>query len=270
MEYDPVKRSLGKFFNKAPLLRKLFYKLLDILLLRAWYIKREIKVCYKTRRNDEISFCDAGAGFGQYSYFVSGYLKKSKIEAVDVKQEQIDDCNSFFTKIKRNDRVKFEYADLTQYVKPQSFDMVLSVDVMEHILEDEKVFANISKSLKQGGNLLISTPSDLGGSDVHDKDDESFISEHVRDGYNIDDIKRKLLKAGFSKVEAKYSYGKPGSIAWFLSMKLPIILLSKSMILLLSVVPYYILFYPLCLVLNFIDLHTSHASGTGLIVKAVK
>ena len=46
MKYDPVKRSLGNVFNKTPWLRKVFYKLLDILLLRAWYIKREIKKIY--------------------------------------------------------------------------------------------------------------------------------------------------------------------------------------------------------------------------------
>ena len=29
MEYDPIKRSLGKVFNKDPFLRKTFNKLLD-------------------------------------------------------------------------------------------------------------------------------------------------------------------------------------------------------------------------------------------------
>ena len=97
MQYDPVKKTLGNIFNKAAWMRKLFYRLLDLLLLRAWYIKREIKNLYRSRRNDEIRMLDAGSGYGQYDFFVSSYLKKAQILGVDVKQEQIDDCNQFFT-----------------------------------------------------------------------------------------------------------------------------------------------------------------------------
>lgn len=270
MQYDPVKKTLGNIFNKAAWMRKLFYRLLDLLLLRAWYIKREIKKLYRSRRNDEIQMLDAGCGYGQYDFFVSSYLKNSQILGVDVKQEQIDDCNQFFAKIGRGDRVKFQYADLTEFSQPDTYDLVLSVDVMEHILEDEQVFRNLCQSLHKGGVLLISTPSDQGGSDVHDEDEHSFIDEHVRDGYNIDDIERKLRAAGFSAVEAKYSYGTPGSIAWTLSMKWPIIMVNVSKILLLLLIPYYIIVYPLAFILNWIDTITTHKTGTGLIVKAVK
>ena len=43
MQYDPIKRSLGKVFNQTPVLRKLFYQLLDLLLLRAWHIRKELR-----------------------------------------------------------------------------------------------------------------------------------------------------------------------------------------------------------------------------------
>ncbi|MCQ2975179.1 MAG: methyltransferase domain-containing protein [Bacteroidales bacterium] len=270
MQYDPVKRSLGNVFNKTPWLRKLFYKLLDILLLRAWYIKREIKNIYKSNRKANVSVLDAGSGFGQYSFFVSSYLKNANVLGVDVKEEQIQDCNKFFTKINRNNRVKFEYADLTKFVNEDKFDLVLSVDVMEHILEDELVFSNICKSLHIGGTLLISTPSDQGGSDVHGEDEHSFIDEHVRDGYNIDDIEHKLLKAGFSKVEKHYSYGTPGSIAWLLSMKWPIQMINFSKLMFILLIPYYLTTFPYAFLLDWIDTITSHKKGTGLIVKAIK
>ena len=41
MQYDPIKRSLGRVFNTTPGLRILFYRLLDLLLLRSWHIRRE-------------------------------------------------------------------------------------------------------------------------------------------------------------------------------------------------------------------------------------
>ena len=68
---------------------------------------------------------------------------------------------------------------------------------MEHIEEDELVFRNFFRALKPGGSLLISTPSDQGGSDVHNEEEKSFIDEHVRDGYGIGEISQKLERAGF-------------------------------------------------------------------------
>ncbi len=73
------------------------------------------------------------------------------------------------------------------------FDIILSVDVMEHIEEDVLVFKNFYNSLKNNGVILISTPSDQGGSDVHNDHEESFIDEHVRDGYSIKGITDKLI-----------------------------------------------------------------------------
>ena len=43
MQYDPIKRTLGEFFNRASWMRKLFYKLLDLLLLRTWHVHRELR-----------------------------------------------------------------------------------------------------------------------------------------------------------------------------------------------------------------------------------
>jgi 2-polyprenyl-3-methyl-5-hydroxy-6-metoxy-1,4-benzoquinol methylase len=269
MQYDPIKRSLGEVFNKKPVLRKLFYRLLDLLLLRTWHIKKAIRN-WKKSANGNKNILDAGSGFGQYSYYLSKQSKSWKILGVDVKEEQIDDCNQFFSQIRKSEQVRFEYADLTKYEKQEAFDLILSVDVMEHILEDVEVFKNFHKSLKENGMVLISTPSDQGGSDVHDEEDHSFIDEHVRDGYNIQEIKDKLKSAGFSKVDAAYSYGWPGKISWKMSMKFPILMLNATKLFFIFLPVYYIITYPFSFILNYLDLNLKHKTGTGLIVKAYK
>ncbi len=268
MQYDPIKRRLGSFFNQSPFLRKTFYNLLDLLLLRSWHVHKELKAWKKTATG-KVSVLDAGSGFGQYSYYLSNLLPACEILAVDVKEEQVADCNNFFKSIGKNN-VQFEVADLTKFVKPDSYDLVLSVDVMEHILEDVQVFKNFVASMKKGGMLLISTPSDQGGSDVHEDDDSSFIEEHVRDGYNITEIENKLKEAGFSKVEARYSYGAPGKISWRLSMKYPILMLGASKLFFIILPFYYLIVYPISFVLNYFDTTMKHPTGTGLIVKAWK
>jgi SAM-dependent methyltransferase len=271
VQYDPIKRSLGTVFNKSPFLRKTFYALLDLLLLRAWHVHKELRSHSPLlRRGVGGEVLDAGAGFGQYSYWMWKHFKNCNILSVDVKEEQVADCNNFFNQIGAGDRVKFIVDDLTVFKKDNLYDLVLSVDVMEHILEDVLVFKNFHGSMKKGGMLLISTPSDQGGSDVHEGSDSSFIEEHVRDGYNIKEIEQKLLSAGFSKADARYSYGTPGKISWRLSMKYPIQLLGVSKLFFIILPFYYIVAYPISFVLNYFDVNMKHKTGTGLIVKAWK
>ena len=258
MQYDPVKRRLGVVFNSTPFLRKVFYRLLDLLLLRAWHIQRELRRWAGDKEDRALAIYDAGAGFGQYTYWLSSLSSKWNITAIDVKDEQVADCNAFFQRIGRP-QVRFEVGDVTKYQRPDTFELVVCVDVMEHILEDEAALRCYSTSLKPGGMLIISTPSDQGGSDVHEEGEGSFIEEHA-----------KCLRNGFSKVEARYSYGAPGKISWKLSMKWPLLMLQTSKLFFVLLPVYYLIAYPIAFILNMADVRMTHPTGTGLIVKAWK
>lgn len=269
MQYEPIKKSLGRFFAKSLFLRKTLYLLLDILLLRTWHVKKALRKI-SGQFPGEAKVLDAGSGFGQYSWRMSRMNSRWNIKALDINKEQIDDCNDFFRRTGLSKRVEFSICDLTKLIDNNSYNLVLSVDVMEHIEEDLLVFQNFYKALKTNGVLLISTPSDKGGSDVHGDHEVSFIDEHVRDGYSITDITRKLKQAGFQSVEASYTYGKPGNISWRLSMKYPIKMLNISYLFFLILPFYYLVLFPFALVLNFADLTMKHESGTGLLVTARK
>jgi SAM-dependent methyltransferase len=269
MKYEPIKRSVGEFFTGPPFMRKMLYLLLDLLLLRSWHVRKALRKLAPLLPPGA-AILDAGSGFGQYTWRMARMGRSWKIKAVDINEEHIRDCTRFFQKTGLKDRVHFETADLTELEDQGKFDLILSVDVMEHIAEDKKVFGNFSSSLKDGGFLVISTPSDMGGSDVVHEEDVSFIDEHVRDGYSLEDISGKLREAGFSKIEGSYTYGWPGNISWRLSMKYPIRMLNKSQ-LLFAVLPfYYMIIFPVAVILNFFDLYLPHRTGTGLLIKARK
>ncbi len=269
MQYEPIKRSLGKIFAGSSFLRKILYILLDLLLLRTWHVKKALRKIGKTF-SGEISVLDAGSGFGQYTWRMSRMNSHWKIKAIDINREQVDDCNFFFKKTGLSDRVLFEYGDLTELATVNSYNLILSVDVMEHIENDVLVFQNFHRSLRDNGVLLISTPSDKGGSDVNHNEEESFIDEHVRDGYSITDITEKLSSAGFRNINAVYTYGRPGNISWHLSMKFPIKMLNTSYVFFMVLPLYYILAFPVSVILNFFDLLVTHKTGTGLLVTARK
>lgn len=269
MQYDPIKRKTAKVFNCCRSARVMFYRLLDLLLLRSWYIRKEVKE-WAGSAPENARVLDAGSGFGQYVYYVSQLKGGFNVKGIDVKQEEVDICNRFFREGNEGSRVLFENADLTGFVEPDSYHLILCVDVLEHISEDVLVMENLCKSLKKGGMLIISTPSDQGGSDVHESGDDSFIGEHVRDGYAVEEIEKKLQRAGFRRMESLYSYGKPGQLSWKISMKYPIKMLNKGKIFFLVLPLYYLITFPFALLLNLRDLRKKHKSGTGLIVKAIK
>ncbi|MBN1132525.1 MAG: class I SAM-dependent methyltransferase [Bacteroidales bacterium] len=269
MQYDPVKSSLGEIFNRTVFLRKLFYRLLDLLLLRSWHIRKELKAL-KREGFAPKEILDAGSGFGQYVFFLARLFPGSRITGLDIKKEQIEDCNHFFEQTGFAERVGFHVGNLTVYRKEEAYDLILSVDVMEHIEEDTAVFKNFYKNLVPGGILLISTPSDQGGSDVRHDHDTSFIDEHVRDGYGTAEIRQKLSASGFSDIKIHYSYGDPGKLSWRLSMKYPVQMVNISKFFLLLLPVYYLLTFPLSWFLNCLDVRQNHETGTGLIIKCVK
>ena len=270
MKYDPVKEKIGQIVGSSVWLRILFYRLLDILLLRTWHVKRAVRQFADENIGNDISVLDAGSGFGQYVWRIHRGNPRWNITGVDLKEEQRSDCAAFFEKRGVGSNVSFETADLTKFVRPESFNLILSVDVMEHIEDDRAVFSNLFRSLLPGGWLIISTPSDQGGSDVHHEGDHSFIEEHVRDGYSISEISNKLSEAGFTTVIPRYTYGTPGSIAWKLTMKIPIIMLNYSWLTAPLLLPWYLIVILPALLLNYADTLIQHRTGTGLLVIAKK
>jgi 2-polyprenyl-3-methyl-5-hydroxy-6-metoxy-1,4-benzoquinol methylase len=268
MFYDPIKDKLGAIANRSPLFRRMFYAALDTFFLRTWHVKRTIRGLFATK-NQPLDMLDAGTGFGQYAWFMVRTFPKVNILAVDVKQDYLDDAKRFMDSTPHRNQVQWQFADLTQFQSDQKFDFILSVDVMEHIEDDEGVFRNFEAALKPNGYVLINTPSDLGGSDV-EVEGESFISEHVRDGYNLDELKAKLQRAGLTTVQAKYTYGTFGSLAWRWLIKYPMKMLASSKLFALILPFYYIFVLPFGLILNYMDVHSDNKRGTGVLVVAQK
>jgi hypothetical protein len=116
----------------------------------------------------------------------------------------------------------------------------------------------------------VNTPSDLGGSDAHDPEDESFIEEHARNGYGVGEIKTKLESVGFRVDSIKFAYGPWGSIAWRLGIKHPMLMLNRSKAFFIILPFYYLITLPFTLLLMYLDFAGVNKTGTGLVVVATK
>ena len=263
MHYDPVKNIFAEIIKKNPILRVLFYKILDLMFLRSWYVRRELKKIREKFGSKKINIYDAGSGYGQYTYFMFRNLQPCEIYSIDVKEDWIKDSKEFFESQKINN-VSFGIEDLTQINHINRFDLIVCVDVMEHIPDDVKVFQNYYNALKKDGCLLINTPSIYGGSDVHEDNDESFIGEHARDGYSKEDLESKLHPIGFTTHQSLYSYGFWGDKAWRLGIKYPIMMVNISKLFLFILPVYYLITFPFTFIMMLVDLHSSNTVGSGI------
>lgn len=268
MQYDPIKKIFGNIVHQRPRLRIVLYKLLGLMFLREWHVKRALRRILEMYDN-AIEIYDAGSGFGQYSYYIARHFPHARITAVDVKEEQVVGCRQFFEALGLK-QCSFAVEDLLAIQHVNRFDLALSVDVMEHIDDDRRVFGNLYRALKPGGLLLVNTPSNLGGSDVHGEDEKSFIEEHARSGYGVEEIRAKLESTGFTVERILFTYGPFGSLAWRLGIKYPMLMVNRSRLLFILLPFYYFMALPVVLPLMYLDYVSDNKTGTGLLVLAKK
>jgi SAM-dependent methyltransferase len=241
---------------------------MDAVILRSWHMHREIKIWARKHRN-ATHILDAGCGFGQFSYYLHKLNPHYSIIGIDKRASQVCKSNDFFRK-RHIGNVYFRSGDVVEFRQEKAFDLVLCVDVMQFVKEDDRAFENFYISLKENGILLMSCPTDVAGPDAPGVISRPGDSELVRNGYNMSALKLKLKALGFRKVRARYTYGKPGQLSWVLCIRFPLTVMRTSKAFLILLPLYYIVMIPVCLILNFMDTHMGHLSGTGFILKAYK
>lgn len=160
------------------------------------------------------SILDVGGRKSPYTIFVPG-----DITIIDLPRESevqkslnlgITDEIVGTLKKRRSNIVNFIFGDMTKSeLESESFDITVSVEVIEHVEEDEKFVSEISRVLKPEGVFILTTPN---GDFV-----KNTNPDHKRH-YKKEELEG-LLKKYFKKVEVEYAirggiYRKKGLKSW--------------------------------------------------------
>jgi 2-polyprenyl-3-methyl-5-hydroxy-6-metoxy-1,4-benzoquinol methylase len=98
---------------------------------------------------------DIGCGMG-FALLALGELGFADVRGIDLDREQIESC------LRRNLRVE-RVEDTRRYLKehPQSFDVVLMLDVLEHIPVGEQIstIRAVYGALRPGGRVILQVPN---------------------------------------------------------------------------------------------------------------
>jgi 2-polyprenyl-3-methyl-5-hydroxy-6-metoxy-1,4-benzoquinol methylase len=96
---------------------------------------------------------DYGCGWGHYAIAMRD--KGNKVEAIDLSQNQIDICNVVWG---RQENINFSAATINKF-SDNSFDYVVSNQVLEHVHNVGNYLSGINRVLKSDGRLVISLPN---------------------------------------------------------------------------------------------------------------
>jgi ubiquinone/menaquinone biosynthesis C-methylase UbiE len=130
---------------------------------------------------------------GGHDGFISHRLMKL-IPGLDI--TVIDTDNSALQTAKEQDLQAVQASALHLPIEDNYLDVILCLDLIEHLEEEQLLMQEISRALKDGGKLILTTPSQNGVSfPCLSKAKNAKIARdwgHVRDGYSLEQIRRLL------------------------------------------------------------------------------
>jgi 2-polyprenyl-3-methyl-5-hydroxy-6-metoxy-1,4-benzoquinol methylase len=87
------------------------------------------------------------------------------------------------------------------------FDQVVCFEVIEHILDDNKLLRDLAEVTAPGGRLLLTTPNRYHVPFFGERISEVEDGHHLREGYTHDEMKQLLSEAGFRVAAGDYMSG---------------------------------------------------------------
>ena len=268
MKYAPIIKKIDDLIGDSTFAYSGLFLALNWILPRSWHLRRELKLWNKTANHHQC-ILDAGSGLGQNSAMVTSINKNWSVKGLDINSNLIAHCNRVFRKLNKVN-AHFQTADLQTNFGTASYDLAMAIDIAEFVENDEVMFENIQQALRPNGAMFLYTH--LIDPDNPNKKKTRFklVEEQRRFGYTRQSLKEKLKNAGFGRVKIRTVFGFAGNLSWKLAILIPLRLLNLSMLLGLILPFYFLLLFPLLLLLNYIETHTGHLTGTALFVKAQK
>jgi ubiquinone/menaquinone biosynthesis C-methylase UbiE len=131
----------------------LLKKFNEIELIHWWWEGRRQLVTQflKGRRPQKI--LDVGCGTGETISFLKKLFPKAKFYGVDSSSSAIK-----FSKLRGHKNILKSLAEKLPF-KDKTFDVILFLDVLEHISDDQKVINEAKRVLKKNGSIIITSPA---------------------------------------------------------------------------------------------------------------
>ncbi|NDA63399.1 MAG: methyltransferase domain-containing protein [Chitinophagia bacterium] len=151
------------------------------------------------------SIVEIGCGSGTNIFEINQACPDiAKLYGFDLNKDAIECANSLKTKLSQ-EKVEFFAADCTTYALSEQVDIILLMDILEHLNRPQEFLSSIVPLLHEKGLVIISVPTTLYsryfGKEFHNK------VGHVRDGFTLEELTDLLEKSNLSVDTINYNTG---------------------------------------------------------------
>ena len=203
---------------------------------------------------------DIGCGHGYALFWLARRFPSARLEGVEIDPVQVSECQQA-AEAQGYSHLKFKIGTFQEISEEGAYDLIISIDVLEHVPDDAGMLLKMASLLHPGGAALIHVPlrhqlqrrifSVYGKHSVHD---------HVRDEYLPDEIRTKVEQAGLTVVKLEYGFGVWGELSFELNNLFWTNRALRTITAMLTL--------PVSLVSGYIDARSKPARGNSILIVA--
>lgn len=205
---------------------------------------------------------DGGCGRALVLFWLAKYYPLYSLLGIEIEEEKVTRNKEIGKSLGVDDHLTFIQGDIAEIAfNNNEYDLIISMDVLEHIREDIDILRSFYHALKPNGWLILHLPL------RHQLQKRIFpafkghlIEDHVRDEYLPQEIEAKLKMVGFRMISLNYGFGPVGELAFELNnlcWRVPWLRAILS-----------VLVYPLSWILSLWDVNMTYPEGNSMIIIA--
>lgn len=149
---------------------------------------------------------DAGCGRGVITRALARRYPQATIDAVD-ENPDAQHSNALLSERMGLGNCHHIVADIAQYEAADRYDLIVSVDNLEHVSDDAAVLARFHRSMRTDGILVIHVPHYYRRWPLLKWSVNFDVPGHVRPGYHLPELIERVRHAGFTITRSGFSYG---------------------------------------------------------------
>lgn len=250
---------LGKELAYSPQLGELEKKYIRIFGAPICGLRIRLRRVFQVLDFDAASILDAGCGRGVFSYQLAKKYPDANVIGVDIDEQQLIQ-NTNISKRLNLRNLCFKKADVSDLPFEGEFDLVLSVDNLEHIEDDQAGLNSLFLSLKPGGTLVLHVPGYERRWLVWKFRENFDVPGHYRPGYIREELCEKIERTGFNIESSYYTFGWLETIANNLSYLITKAEAKNKII--------YALIFPLLNGIAWLGRYAKPEKGAGILILA--
>jgi SAM-dependent methyltransferase len=149
---------------------------------------------------------DAGSGTGVFAFELARRFPDASILGIDLLKEATDVC-TYIAEKTRAFNIEFRQEQIENMKEVNVFDLILCVDILEHIEDDLNALKKLYQSAAPNGILVLHVPALHRRYPVWKESLNFNVNTHVRTGYRQKGILEKVCQAGFGVIQDGFTYG---------------------------------------------------------------